>query len=263
MITLDNALWLIGLLAKAALISLLIYKRVWKKFPVFSALCAWDLLSDVVNFVVIHSFRGSYLAVYTVEIAIASALEFGVLVELAWSILRPIRTSLTRRALYVVAVLLLGIGALVWPFSGIERQPDVASGIYFLLHLEQTASILRVLFFLALAAGSQMLSIGWQDRELQIATGLGFYSLVSLGAAMMRAHQTTVAQFGHLNQLVLASYLCSVCFWVYCFAQKEAERREFTPQMRSLLLAMAGVARANRISLSESRNQNPRDLTRP
>jgi len=263
MMTLDNALWLAGILSKTILVGLLFYKRVWRTLPVFSAFCAWDLISDAANFVILRSFHSSYLTVYSAEIALGSVLEFGVLVELAWSILRPIRTSLTRRALYVVVALILGIGGLVWPFSGIQQQTDVPSGLYFMWHLEQTDSILRVLFFLALVAGSQVLSIGWRDRELQIATGLGFYSLVSLGAAMLRTHQTTVAQFGHLNQVVVASYVCSISFWIYCFAQKEAERREFTPQMRSLLLAMAGVARANRISLSESRNQNPRDLTRP
>ena len=42
--------------------------------------------------------------------------------------------------------------------------------------LQHTVSILRILFFLVLAGGSQLLSIGWRDRELQVATGLGFYS---------------------------------------------------------------------------------------
>jgi hypothetical protein len=59
-------------------------------------------------------------------------------------------------------------------------------------------------------------------------------------------------QYHLLNQIVIASFLCSLLYWVFSFAQKEAERREFTPQMQNLLLAVAGVARENRVSLHDS-----------
>jgi hypothetical protein len=117
------------------------------------------------------------------------------------------------------------------------------------MRLQQTTSILRILLFLALAGGSQLLSIGWRDRELQVATGLGFYSFVSLAVAMLHAHHATGLMYNHLQQAVVASGLCCLLYWAFSFAQKEAERREFTPQMQSLLLAVAGSARASRISL--------------
>jgi hypothetical protein len=41
------------------------------------------------------------------------------------------------------------------------------------------------------------------------------------------------------------------------FAQKEAERREFTPQMRSFLLAAAGAARTTRVAMTDSRDDKP------
>jgi hypothetical protein len=129
-----------------------------------------------------------------------------------------------------------------------------------LVHLQQTTSILRILLFLGMAGCSQLLSIGWRDRELQVATGLGVYSLVSVGVTMIQTHQSTGAhgsQYAHLNQFVVGSFLCSLLYWVFSFAQKEAERREFTPQMQNLLLAVAGVARAERTALtSKLANRN-------
>ncbi len=104
-------------------------------------------------------------------------LSFVCLVELAWSVLKPIRGSLTRWALLYIAGMILLAGALLWPFSGLEA--DTGAQERLLVHLVQTVGFLRVGFFLLLAATSQWLSIGWRDRELQIATGLGFYSLVS------------------------------------------------------------------------------------
>jgi hypothetical protein len=115
-------------------------------------------------------------------------------------------------------------------------------------------SILRILFFLVLAAGSQLLSIGWRDRELQVATGLGFYSLVSVTVVVLEAHETTESQVYHLNQLIVAGFLCSLLYWLVSFAQKEAERREFTPQMQNFLLAVAGAARSTRVALTDSRS---------
>jgi hypothetical protein len=118
--------------------------------------------------------------------------------------------------------------------------------------MQQTTSILRILAFLLLAGCSQLLSIGWRDRELQIATGLGFFSIVSLAVEMIRSHLAMGPQFRHLNRFVVAGSVCSSLYWVVCFAQKEAERREFTPQMEHFLLAVAGSARSTRMALGDA-----------
>ncbi len=110
--------------------------------------------------------------------------------------------------------------------------------------------MLRVLFFLLLAAGSQFLSIGWRDRELQVATGFGFYSLISLAVAALNAHQASAVQLVHLYRVVSVSFLVSLLYWMYCFARAEATRREFTPQMQTVLLSLASTARLTRSHFS-------------
>ena len=114
------------------------------------------------------------------------------------------------------------------------------------------SSLLRILFFVGLAACSNLLSLGWRDRELQVATGWGFYSLISFAAMLIHTHKSTVFQYGSLNEIVVASYVCSLVYWAYRFSQKEVERREFTPQMQNVLLAMAGVAREQRLALAQA-----------
>jgi hypothetical protein len=69
---------------------------------------------------------------------------------------------------------------------------------------------------------------------------------------MLQAHETTTAEYAHLNRALIASYIVSMMYWIFSFAQKEAERREFTPQMQNLLLAVAGVARADRAALAST-----------
>jgi hypothetical protein len=259
---LENAIWLAGIFAEAAVVGLLLYRRAYKLIPVFCIFCAWELVTDLANFPIHQRFTGdTYLKVYLAETAVDSALQFCVLVELAWSVLRPIRSSLPRATHVVIVGLILAIGGAIWPFSDVSAQ--LSSLGHLLMHLLQTVSILRIIFFLALAACSQLLSIGWRDREMQVATGLGIYSLASLGVAMFHTHQATGAMNSQLNAVVVGSYYCSLLYWVFCFARKEAPRREFTPQMQNMLLAVAGVARADRAtiarpSVTDSHNRRDR-----
>jgi hypothetical protein len=250
--SLDNALWLAGVVSEAAVVGLLLYRRVWRTLPIFFVYCAWDLLVNVAGILVFRFFPAIYLAVYLANLVVDSALEFGVLIELAWSVLRPFRASLPRGAVVAVAGFVIALGTAIWPFAAIPGFGNLPPEFHLLMRLMQTTSILRILFFLALAGCSQLLSIGWRDRELQVASGLGFYSLVSLAVAMLHTHQNMGPLYSHLQQVVVASYICSLLYWAVSFSQKEAVRREFSPQMQSLLLSVAGTARATRTALADS-----------
>jgi hypothetical protein len=224
----------------------------------------WCPIDGTAAYLIFKHFSSSshiYLTTYIVGKITDSTLEFCVLVELAWSVFRPVRTSLPRKTVWVLGLLVAITGAVIWPFT------HAASFAYsplwhFLVRLQQTVSIERVMMFIALAGCSQLLSISWRDRELQVATGLGFYSLAALMVTVLHAHQDVTqaagAQYQRLDQFLVACYLCSLLYWVYSFAQKEAARREFTPQMQGLLLAMAGTARTGRIALANPRSTSPK-----
>jgi ABC-type transport system involved in cytochrome c biogenesis permease subunit len=154
--------------------------------------------------------------------------------------------------LLIVGILIAAAGAAIWPFAGIQGLSTFPAEWRNLVHVQQTASILRILFFLVLAGCSQLLSIGWRDRELQVATGLGFYSIISVAVAVLHSRQGMGQEYRNLNRFVAVSYLGSLVYWVVSFAQQEAERREFSPQMRSALLAAAGAARTTRVALTDS-----------
>ncbi len=255
--SLDNTIWLAGIVTEAVVVGLLIRKRVWRLLPLFFVYCVWDLLSNVGGFTGSHFLKlsdSNYITTYLVQTMIDSAFQFCVLVELVWSVLRPIRSSLPRFTFVALAALILAVGAAIWPFAALAGIAQETANVQLIVHLQQTTSILRILLFLGMAGCSQLLSIGWRDRELQVATGLGVYSLVSVGVTMMQAHQSTFAQYAHLNEFVVGSFVCSLLYWVFSFSQKEAERREFTPQMQNLLLAVAGVARAERSALTRMAN---------
>jgi hypothetical protein len=129
-----------------------------------------------------------------------------------------------------------------------------------LFHIEETFAILRVVCFLVMAGFSQLLSIGWRDRELQVATGLGIFSIVSLLVMLLHAQQQQVTTdlYYWLDLVVSISYLCTLSYWVYCFSAKEQERKEFSPQMQQLLLLMGGGARTSTIALTDLPSERSR-----
>ncbi len=220
----------------------LVRRRIWRVLPVFSGYLVWALLSDVAG-LYFQNHATNYLRFFRTEMTVDSILMFTVLVELGWSVLRPIRSSLPRGAIFILAALVAIAGAIIWPFAGMTVPANSAPETVTILHLLQTFAILRVVCFLVMAGFSQLLSIGWRDRELQVATGLGFYSIVSLLVALFNSHQTSFEKVHQFHDAISISYLCTLTYWVVSFAAKEYQRQEFSPQMRDFLLLMGGGAR--------------------
>jgi hypothetical protein len=260
MVNLDSMLFFTGLVVEFGFLVLLIHKRTFRTLPVFCAYILWSLISDVGQYCLVQRFPEYDLHIYLVQALMGSIFMFGVLIELSMSVLRPVRSSLPRGVVVAVGIIIALVCAAIWPFTkspGFDQLKFAASRS--IVHLQMTFSAVLILFFLALTACSQWLSIGWRDRELQIATGFGLYSLVSLSASLYHMNQAVGAaaldqqyHYHLVDLMVVASYICSLTYWIVCFAQEVPERREFTPQMESFLLALAGTARTTRMALSDS-----------
>jgi len=253
-VTFDSVLFSAGYVVEAAFLVLLFYKRVYRDFPIFCTYLTLGILSDTVQYFLVRHYPSSDLRIYLITTIIDSLLQFGVLVEVSMSVLRPVRSSLPRGAIVAVAVIIALVCAIIWPFAKTPGLDQLTFDSRMIVHSELTFSVMRILFFLAIAACSQLLSIGWRDRELQIATGLGFFSIVSLSVEILHTSHVpeVIAQYHHLEELSSASFVCSIIYWTMSFAQKVPERREFTPQMHNFLLAVAGSARTTRISMANS-----------
>jgi hypothetical protein len=251
-VNLSDILEYAGMVMEAAVIGLLFYRRAWRTLPIFCLYTIWTLLSDSVDFVISHQFKSIYLSTYFVGQIVDFALQFCVLVEVAWSVIRPFRASLPRHTALFLGLLIAATGGVIWIFADSPAFAHIPFEWHLLLRLKTTDTVLRIVLFLLLAGFSHFLSIGWRDRELQVMTGLGFYSLAALSVIILQSHQGFGTHYRNLDQLLVATYIGSLLYWIFSFAQKETERREFTPQMQGLLLAVAGAARNTRIALSHS-----------
>jgi hypothetical protein len=231
----------------------------WRTLPFFCIYSIWTLISDLAGSFLLWKMPGIvYGRYYFAQAILGSLLQFTVLVELFWSVLSPVRSSLPRGALIAISVLVAVTGLVIWPLAGMAMPQDFTGVDAMLFHLQETFAILRVACFLVMASFSQLLSIGWRDRELQIATGLGFFSIVSLLVSLVHSHQTWSPQYHWLDQALSVSYVGTLCYWGFSFVTKEQERKEFSPQMQQFLLLMGGGARAGRITLSDLPSERSR-----
>jgi hypothetical protein len=259
----DNAVLIASIVGEAVVCGLVVRRKMWRTLPFFCVFFVWALVSDLASFIIQWKMSAFFFGRYYFSQAFVDAfLQVTVLVELAWSVLQPLRKSLPRGALVILIALIALCGLAIWPLAGMSMPPDLTWRSAVLFQLQETVGILRVACFLLMASFSQVLSIGWRDRELQIATGLGFYSIVSLLVTLIHSHQTWSAQYHWLDLASSIGYLGSLTYWVFAFASKEQKRKEFSPQMQQLLLLMGGGARADRIALSDISSERSKKRNR-
>src|ERR1700761_9330082 len=85
-----------GIAAQAGLIALLIWRRAYKRLPLFCLYVLWSLISDLLGFFLAKSSWTSYSHFFPYEMSLDCALQFCLMVELAWSVLKPLQSSLPR-----------------------------------------------------------------------------------------------------------------------------------------------------------------------
>jgi hypothetical protein len=239
-------LGVLGILAEVALFAVLIARHQYRLFPVFTVYMGFNLLNDFgVGALLVMYPRTLGLTVALALLPLQYLLELGVLLEIAWNVLRPVHESLPKgsiRAFSGLIALALLIGTLLaWRYNHTGNQIQD-----FKQPLDLTVGMLRMLIFVATAAFAQLLGIGWKNKVLQLATALSFYSaadlIVSLAVHFLGGSNT-------LERIRPSAYLLELGFLLWVFTTKDVERREFSPQMEQFLVTLAGRAKHARTVL--------------
>jgi hypothetical protein len=241
---------LLGGLAEIALLAVLLARRQYKTFPVFTSYIAFNVGSDLLVGILMarpdHTIaRQASFFLFPPQYL----LELAVLLEIAWHLVKPVQVSLPPKFMKVFAgfaLIALAAGAwLAWRVN--LHAPDTLERVKF--HLDLTVAVLRIILFVFTAAFAQMLGIGWKDKVLQLATGLSFYSAVDLIGSLIQSQHgpSRVA-----NDLKVGAYLIELGLFLWAFTTKDVERREFSPQMQEFLVTIAGRARDARAAIVRS-----------
>ena len=259
---LDNLLGILAAASEILLLGILIGRRLYKTFPVFSAYIGWELISDLLLFLVLYTKHGrtdqSYVQMYYSLIAISQLLQLGVLLEIAFNVLSPAGGSLQRKILYFFIGMMVLVGACAF-FVAVYANAATFQHPRTFIVMDTTAAILRLILFLLIAGFSQVLGLSWKNHVLQLASGLAFYSVILLVAqlAQSRLHAGPLysSDYQFWGQVETIGYLCTMYFWCYAFVKKEAPRKEFSPQMTKFLVSFSGSIKRQRAVLARTRDQ--------
>jgi hypothetical protein len=243
----------VGAAGNAFLLALLIYRRLYKTFPIFTAYFLYSCLSDLCFYLWFRKLTGSaYFAAFFAVRVPELLLHLGILMEVARSVLLPVKRSLPRKALYVFAGMLVS-GTVLAVLLSIRSNPaELTVWAKYFLQINFTFAILRLVIFLAIVSFSQMLGIGWRNHVLQIATGFAAYSFVILLIELGHhfAGSTDSPRYHQYEQFRIFAWYVTLGYWGFSLAKKEAPRKEFNPKMASFLVSISGVTKDNRAAAS-------------
>ena len=252
----DTYLTITSAIVQASVVILLLRKRICREFPLFAAYLVWVLMAAVGWLLAASRLeQNAYNRLFLISSIFDAVFMFAILVEMSMSVLKPVKSILPRWTIVAVAGMIGAVAYAVWHIASPPGVLKLSKISQYIIRCDTTTSVLRILFFVSLAALSQLLSLSWRDRVVQISTGLGFFSIVSLGVTFLHMNQGVGGErlnsvYHVLDRVVACSYIVSMFYWLVSFAQDVRERQEFTPQMRKFIGSLAQSARSTRLAVS-------------
>lgn len=257
--SISEIFWGAAVAGETLLVLILLARRSYRTFPVFFSWAAFTLvLEPTFYWLMGHTSESTYSRIFFALNFPQYLLEAGVLMEIAVNVINPAKRSLLRGMLFGFAgamFLIVIAGFLVSAHANDATLHHTRSVVV----INTTMAILRLVTFLLIAGSSQLLGLNWKNHVLQLASGLAFYAVVSLiveiGHSHLRGGPTYNDSYIALDQLRMGGYLCTLYFWCYAFAKKEAPRKEFSPQMTKILVSLSGSTKRQRAVLARTRDQ--------
>ncbi len=224
---LEKMLWIAGIGMEVLLVGIISRRGVTRRVPMFLVYFYWLVLSDIACLMVtLYCSYNQYLVFYDVQLMCDGLLLFLVLFDLARSVLCPLPTASSRGVLFLLLLIMVSAGSIIWRVSDAWSLFAGFNPWHVGMRLELTFALLRVLFLLLLAGLIQFLSshfipVGWGERELQIATGIGGYALASLAGSILHTYQLPPSTFRVIGDGVSVSFFLCLIYWLVCFLRPE------------------------------------------
>lgn len=229
---LEKSLWLAIASGELALLAIILRKDLWRRFPIFSAYVAFDVLRELARLAAAVHSPQRYFYVYWGLALAGSIIHLAVIFELCHAIYRPLE-AIPRPALAMGAVCgaAIAMATVLWcwgvPLNMARSLPLWAARWNLLL------TCLRFAMFAFVAAFSRILGLQWRHYVFGIAMGLGIYSSVDLVATAVHAQLDIIGAYV-LHQISKIAYLLAIAAWCRVLCGKEPTP-PITPEIRALL----------------------------
>jgi hypothetical protein len=235
---LDWVLWVGCFLGEAALFSILIYRRRWREFPVFTTLIGFTAAIALALYsIYAHGSRIWYAWVYYSDELLDFALQIGVIWEVTRIVMRPtgswLRDARKQFILGGAAGILLA-AALAWmlspPASTFLDRLEVRSGLFMNLAVCE--------LFVVMLLTAKRLGLGFRNHVFSLVIGWSGWVIVALVVDLLLGYYGTHLHFDALQNAGKFAYLAALIYWMVQFWQDEPARQEIPPELRAYILAL-------------------------
>jgi hypothetical protein len=223
-------------LGNTALFAVLIVRRRWREFPVFTTLMGFEAAHSFVLYALVQYGSWSWYArAYWASVLIEFALELGIVFEIARIVLRPTGTWVQdARKQFILwgAAGILFAAALPWlvtPPAATPLDRLVVRGFLFssLLICELIAVVTRT---------SKNLGLGWRSHVMALGNGWTAWAVVAILVDGLHSYFGAQRYFGELEHVRMLAYLAALGYWVVQFWLEEPARQPISPQLRAYIL---------------------------
>jgi hypothetical protein len=203
--------WISGLVLQSALALVLLAKRFWGCFPLFTAYSLFNLVGTAVCFL-IRSKGVLYFYTFWINEGIAILLGLAVVFEIFQHLfsvhigLRKLATLVLR--ISIVVLIVGGILVAILQSSGMASRVVKA-----VVTIAEGARIVEVGLFLSLFVFSTVFGLHWRQHIFGIALGLGINTAVELVVLAMHVH-FGIKSAPALSVLRLVSFSTALLIWI-------------------------------------------------
>lgn len=217
-------LWVAPHIFQGIIVFDMVRRRLHRQFPMFFLYTVFEILQFAVLFTISRShlhFGGGYVRVYSVGLALSTAVRFAVIYELFSHFFRlyPALDG-AGRLLFRGATIVLLLVAVGLAFSAPGNGTDLLVNATYAL--DRTVSVLQCGLLISLFLFSRYFVLSWRSHAFGIALGLGVFATVELAASAIRLHLGVFGKWP-VNLLTMATYYCCVLIWVFYLMAPERE----------------------------------------
>lgn len=231
-----RVLWAAGFGEQAALLFVLLLRRRFRAFPLFTIWIGFLVLKTVVLFSVMGSLRDYYYTYWAGEI-IDLVLQIGVIFEICRNVLRPtgtwVKSALRSFLLFGAAgiVLAAGLAWLAHPAQSSFLGTWIERGRLF-------SSLVTLELFVAMGFSSTRLGLVWRNHVMAIATGWALWAAIDFAEELASAYHGPDYHGIVLDQIRIFSTQAVTVYWVAMFWLNEPAERKLSPDMQIYLSNM-------------------------
>ena len=215
-----DVLWVAGIGLQGMLGVVLLTKKAWKTYPLFTTYSLFSLFASITSFF-LQGYRKIYFYSYWLEEAITIVLGLGVVYEVFRHLFSN-HKALLKRARLIFACTFVALFCVALSVVLVQALPDSMLRNRVLI-FEEAIRVVELGLLMFLFAAALALGLPWRQAEFGIALGLGLFVAVELAVVALLTQVDYGPQWKLLNVVRILAFDTSLVVWLhYLLAPEKA-----------------------------------------